>query len=176
MVECTLVSLYNRPQFIVFLKTWSLNPLFIRFCFSKKKKMSNIRGDANEKYLYHGTLPDTIDYICAQNFDFRMSGKHATKYGKGSYFATTATYSHNYSKEDSQGYFAMFVGQVLVGKYTKVMDCLLWSKIAILVVLDFLVRLKTLGTKIGYPISVLVWVVTQVNGQTIFQLKTFHVT
>ena len=70
----------------------------------------------------------------------------------------------------------MFVGQLLVGKYTKVMDCLLWSKIAILVVLDFLVRLKTLGTKIGYPISVLVWVVTQVNGQTIFQLKTFHVT
>ena len=83
--------------------------------------MSKNRGDANEKYLYHGTSPDTVNHICAQNFDFRMSGKNATKYGKGSYFATTASYSHGYTSKDSDGNFSMFVAQVLVGKYAQVL-------------------------------------------------------
>ena len=143
----------NAHKHKIITKSW-VKPLFIRFSFSKKKKISSIRGDANEKYLYHGTSPETIEYICAQNFDFRMSGKNATKYGKGSYFATTASYSHNYSKEDSQGYFTMFVGQVLVGRSTKVMDCLQGSKIGIFAVLEFGLNWKQwvpkLGTQLGY--------------------------
>lgn len=82
--------------------------------------MSKNRGNANEKYLYHGTSPETINNICAQNFDFRVSGKNATMFGKGSYFATTASYSHGYTSKDSSGYFSMFVAQVLVGKFTQV--------------------------------------------------------
>lgn len=82
--------------------------------------MSKNRGNANEKYLYHGTSPETINNICAQNFDFRVSGKNATMFGKGSYFATTASYSHGYTSKDSSGHFSMFVAQVLVGKFTQV--------------------------------------------------------
>ena len=62
--------------------------------------MTKNRGNANEKYLYHGTSPKVIDNICAQNFDFRMSGKNATMFGKGSYFASTALYSHKYTSKD----------------------------------------------------------------------------
>lgn len=84
--------------------------------------MQKNRGDANEKLLFHGTSPDTIDQICAQNFDFRMNGKNATLYGKGSYFATRALFSHVYASKDSDGNFSMFVAQVLVGKYTQVLS------------------------------------------------------
>ena len=83
--------------------------------------MTKNRGNANEKYLYHGTSPKTIDNICAQNFDFRMSGKNATMFGKGSYFASTALYSHKYTSKDFNGNFSMFVAQVLVGKFTQVL-------------------------------------------------------
>ena len=83
--------------------------------------MNQNRGDANKKFLFHGTSSNTIDHICAQNFDFRVSGKNATLYGKGSYFATTAAYSHGYTSKDSHGNFSMFLTQVLVGKYAKVL-------------------------------------------------------
>ena len=100
--------------------------------FSKRKKMSKNRGNANEKYLYHGTSPESIDSICAQNFDFRVSGKNATMFGKGSYFATTASYSHSDTSKDSNGHFSMFAAQVLVGKFTQVPTCLLHKKIIFL--------------------------------------------
>ena len=83
--------------------------------------MTKNRGNANKKYLYHGTSPKTIDNICVQNFDFRMSGKNATMFGKGSYFASTALYSHKYTSKDFNGNLSMFVAQVLVGKFTQVL-------------------------------------------------------
>lgn len=51
----------------------------------------------NERLLYHGSDMSVIDAICAQNFDWRLSGKHAVAYGQGSYFARDASYSHRYS-------------------------------------------------------------------------------
>ena len=87
--------------------------------------MKKCDGESNETYLYHGTSSDTIDQICAQNFDFRMSGKNATLYGKGSYFAISASYSDGFASQDHHGNRAMFLAQVLVGKYTQVMDMFL---------------------------------------------------
>ena len=92
------------------------------YFFSKKRKIKKYGGEPNEKYLYHGTSPDTVDQICAQNFDFRMSGKNARLYGKGSYFAISASYSDGFASEDNHGNRAMFLAQVLVGKCTQVMD------------------------------------------------------
>ena len=92
------------------------------FLFSKKKKMEK-KYSANEKFLYHGTSYDTADAICFQNFDFRLCGKNATSYGKGAYFSTSASYSHNYSKPDSENCYYMFIAQVLVGRYTVVGNC-----------------------------------------------------
>ena len=73
-----------------------------------------------ERRLFHGTTPDTIDAICQQGFDWRMCGRHGTKYGKGSYFARDANYSHCFtaSQDTPSPYKHMFLARVLVGSYT----------------------------------------------------------
>ena len=73
----------------------------------------------NEKRLFHGTSPETVEAICKQNFDWRLHGKNATVYGEGSYFALNASYSDAYAKEDVNSCRFMFVAKVLVGYYTK---------------------------------------------------------
>ena len=73
----------------------------------------------NEKRLFHGTSPETVEAICKQNFDWRLHGKNATVYGEGSYFALNASYSDAYAKEDTSSCRFMFVAKVLVGSYTK---------------------------------------------------------
>ena len=89
------------------------------FLFSKKKNMEKKRSP-NEKLLYHGTSYDVTDAIRFQNFDFRLCGKNATSFGKGTYFSTSASYSHHYSQPDSKGYYYMFIAQVLVGRHSVV--------------------------------------------------------
>ncbi|KAM3832886.1 protein mono-ADP-ribosyltransferase PARP12-like isoform 3-T3 [Vipera latastei] len=56
--------------------------------------------------------------ICGQNFDWRICGTHGTLYGKGSYFARDACYSHAYCKSKRQTK-TMFVARVLVGDYVQ---------------------------------------------------------
>lgn len=75
----------------------------------------------NELDLFHGTDSlNTCRGICVNNFDFRISGRNATLYGQGSYFATRAKLSHSYTKTDSQKDVRfMFRAKVLVGQYTK---------------------------------------------------------
>uniref|UniRef100_A0A8B9LLD8 Uncharacterized protein n=1 Tax=Astyanax mexicanus TaxID=7994 RepID=A0A8B9LLD8_ASTMX len=73
-------------------------------------------GRENEKLLFHGTEYKHIDAICQQNFDWRICGVHGTAYGKGSYFARDANYSHRYTNDS--GPRCMFVCRVLVGEYT----------------------------------------------------------
>ncbi|KAL7867455.1 hypothetical protein SRHO_G00088390 [Serrasalmus rhombeus] len=74
-------------------------------------------GKENEKLLFHGTESKHIDAICQQNFDWRICGVHGTAYGKGSYFARDARYSHSYTDNQS-GNRCTFVCRVLVGEYT----------------------------------------------------------
>lgn len=86
----------------------------------------------NEKRLFHGTSPESVEEICKENFDWRMCGKNATKFGEGSYFAVNASYSHNYATKDVavnasySGIYStrdspqfMFLAKVLVGSYTQ---------------------------------------------------------
>ncbi|XP_048248096.1 protein mono-ADP-ribosyltransferase PARP12-like [Haliotis rufescens] len=85
-------------------------------CMKKTLQMSNDQVNIDERQLFHGT--DTIDVvndICINNFDFRVSGKNATVYGKGAYFARDARYSHLYTKGRRR---YLFLARVLVGKYT----------------------------------------------------------
>ena len=67
----------------------------------------------NEKQLWHGTSPETVEKICKQGFDWRMVKTHA--YGKGSYFARDASYSNGYSECNDQGVSFMFFADVLAG-------------------------------------------------------------
>lgn len=86
----------------------------------KKDRMAKKSGkEPEERQLFHGTNPSTVEAICQQGFDWRMCGKNATFYGKGSYFASNANYSHCYSKHGvSRGNKQMFLAKVLVGSFT----------------------------------------------------------
>ncbi|XP_017355286.1 protein mono-ADP-ribosyltransferase PARP12 [Cebus imitator] len=72
----------------------------------------------DERQLFHGTSAMFVDAICQQNFDWRVCGLHGTSYGKGSYFARDAAYSHHYSKSDTQTH-TMFLARVLVGEFVR---------------------------------------------------------
>ncbi|XP_016117317.1 poly [ADP-ribose] polymerase 12-like [Sinocyclocheilus grahami] len=80
-------------------------------------KKNNGGRDVTEKQLFHGTDSTHLDAICHNNFDWRICGTHGTAYGKGSYFARDAKYSHGYTKDS--GTRSMFVCRILVGSYTK---------------------------------------------------------
>ncbi|CAL8240349.1 unnamed protein product [Gadus morhua 'NCC'] len=70
-----------------------------------------------ERKLFHGTDSKFIEPICCLNFDWRICGTHGTVFGKGSYFARDASYSHNYTSNAST-VRSMFVSRVLVGHHT----------------------------------------------------------
>ncbi|RVE56329.1 hypothetical protein OJAV_G00220130 [Oryzias javanicus] len=82
-----------------------------------KMKTHNGGSDVTEKLLFHGTDNRHIDAICRDNFDWRICGTHGTAYGKGSYFARDAKYSHSYTGNDQLR--TMFVSHVLIGSYTR---------------------------------------------------------
>ncbi|XP_066490232.1 protein mono-ADP-ribosyltransferase PARP12-like [Tiliqua scincoides] len=85
----------------------------------QKDQMKKANGgkDVDERLLFHGTNKMHVDAICQQNFDWRICGVHGTAYGKGSYFAKDASYSHNYTKSDSSSRI-VFLARVLVGEFT----------------------------------------------------------
>lgn len=60
-----------------------------------------------------------MEPICQQGFDWRLSGsKHGARYGKGSYFAVEASYSHNYSRvKAADENYRVFMAKVIVGSY-----------------------------------------------------------
>ncbi|XP_070612419.1 protein mono-ADP-ribosyltransferase PARP12-like isoform X2 [Erythrolamprus reginae] len=86
----------------------------------QKEQMKKLnRGkEIDERLLFHGTSTSHLSDICEQNFDWRICGTHGTLYGKGSYFAKDASYSHEYctSKRKAK---TMLVARVLVGNYVQ---------------------------------------------------------
>ncbi|XP_057290564.1 uncharacterized protein LOC130613242 [Hydractinia symbiolongicarpus] len=84
----------------------------------KKKELTKKVPSVNERTLYHGTEYTVVNAICAQNFDWRLCGKNATVYGHGSYFSTSAEYSHSYTTPDMAGVHYMFIAEVLLGRFT----------------------------------------------------------
>ena len=80
--------------------------------------LASKKTSINEKRLFHGTSPSAVEAICKQNFDWRLHGKNATKYGEGSYFALNSWYSDAYATQDDNSSKFMFVAKVLVGSYT----------------------------------------------------------
>ncbi|XP_038550565.1 protein mono-ADP-ribosyltransferase PARP12-like, partial [Micropterus salmoides] len=85
----------------------------------QKNQMKNNNGGRNvtEKKLFHGTDSKHVDVICHTNFDWRICGTHGTAFGKGSYFARDAKYSHSYTGDSDVK--SMFISRLLVGDYTR---------------------------------------------------------
>ncbi|NXA77855.1 PAR12 polymerase, partial [Thryothorus ludovicianus] len=86
----------------------------------QKEKMKRENGgkEVQEKLLFHGTDITSVKTICTHNFDWRTCGSNGSSYGKGSYFARDARYSHTYCQATPQG-CSMFVARVLVGDYVR---------------------------------------------------------
>ena len=71
---------------------------------------------ANEQRLFHATTRAASGAIVREGFDAHRAGQaHWTALGAGIYVATTAAFSHGYSREDAAGLRAMFVCAVLLG-------------------------------------------------------------
>ena len=86
--------------------------------FRRKSHLARKSGkQPEERQLFHGTDASTAEAISQQGFDWRMCGKHGTRYGKGTYFACRANYSHRYTQQGS-GRKMMFLARVLVGSFT----------------------------------------------------------
>nr|XP_033470322.1 protein mono-ADP-ribosyltransferase TIPARP-like [Epinephelus lanceolatus] len=70
-----------------------------------------------ERHLFHGTTKKASEDICYNNFDPRVAGVNGTSHGVGSYFASTASFSHTFSAVvASDEVRHMFLAKVLVGK------------------------------------------------------------
>ncbi|XP_071146125.1 uncharacterized protein [Mytilus edulis] len=102
-------------------KLWSEFETKKKHMHADAEKDNPTFSSIDERSLFHGT--DSLDVcrgICINNFDFRKSGKNATVFGEGSYFARDASYSHSYTKASSDfGDRYMFRAKVLVGKFTQ---------------------------------------------------------
>uniref|UniRef100_A0A8C5U869 PAR12 polymerase n=1 Tax=Malurus cyaneus samueli TaxID=2593467 RepID=A0A8C5U869_9PASS len=96
------------------------NPSLWKVFQWQKEKMKRENGgkEVKEKLLFHGSDVVSIQTVCARNFDWRICGSDGVNYGKGSYFAKDACYSHTYCKVSDLGRL-MFVARVLVGDYVK---------------------------------------------------------
>uniref|UniRef100_A0A8V5GBL6 Uncharacterized protein n=1 Tax=Melopsittacus undulatus TaxID=13146 RepID=A0A8V5GBL6_MELUD len=94
------------------------NPSLWKVFQWQKEQMKRENGgkDVNEKLLFHGTKTSFVESICIHNFDWRICGSNGTVYGKGSYFAIDASYSHSYCEVTVKNKI-MFVARVLVGDY-----------------------------------------------------------
>ncbi|CAH1238432.1 TIPARP [Branchiostoma lanceolatum] len=120
MGEDMIILQIERVQNLHLWKKYSMNKQLMmqKSLESRYGRDGGRRTHYDERKLFHGTDPDITKGICHQNFDFRLSGKNATVYGKGSYFAKEASYSHRYSKASPDGTRYMFLANVLVGMYT----------------------------------------------------------
>ncbi|KAM9293647.1 protein mono-ADP-ribosyltransferase PARP12-like isoform 2-T2 [Morus bassanus] len=96
------------------------NPSLWKVFQWQKEQMKRENGgkEVNEKLLFHGTKASFVEAICIHNFDWRICGSNGTNYGKGSYFARDASYSHAYCQAVVKPNI-MFVARVLVGNYVK---------------------------------------------------------
>ncbi|XP_025939721.1 protein mono-ADP-ribosyltransferase PARP12-like isoform X1 [Apteryx mantelli] len=96
------------------------NPALWQVFQWQKAQMKKVKKSrwVDERLLFHGTSPSHLSAICEQNFDWRVCGAHGTLYGRGSYFARDASYSHQYCPS-STGPQSMFVAHVLVGDFVQ---------------------------------------------------------
>ncbi|XP_046373440.2 protein mono-ADP-ribosyltransferase PARP14-like isoform X2 [Haliotis rufescens] len=74
-----------------------------------------------ERRLWHGTRSDVLTSINRDGFNRSFNGKNGTKFGKGVYFATEASYSaqKELSPKDDRGFKYIYLCQVITGIFTK---------------------------------------------------------
>ncbi|KAM4537347.1 uncharacterized protein PAE49_021685 [Odontesthes bonariensis] len=105
------------------LKIERLQNVHLRRAYEVQKKhiseKNRREGGAGERLLYHGTSLENRDAIETKGFNRSFSGKNATVFGQGTYFAVNANYSASptYSRPAADGTQVIFVARVLTGVY-----------------------------------------------------------
>ncbi|CAD5114818.1 DgyrCDS3858 [Dimorphilus gyrociliatus] len=102
-------------------------PLYKKYQTYKQsviKRIGNPDFDIETYPVWHGTSKSSIDAICKGHFDRNFAGKHAVRFGIGSYFAKNASYPINngYASRDEQGQKRLFLCRIITGKYCKGSD------------------------------------------------------
>ncbi|NWI19888.1 PAR12 polymerase, partial [Crypturellus soui] len=86
----------------------------------QKEQMKKENGgkEVEERLLFHGAQASFLELTCNANIDWRICGSNGTTYGKGTYFARDASYSHEYCQAAVKP-AVMFVARVLVGDFVE---------------------------------------------------------
>ncbi|XP_048249587.1 protein mono-ADP-ribosyltransferase PARP15-like [Haliotis rufescens] len=98
-----------------------LPKLYKQFQIERQTVQEEHPSQVNERILWHGTDIEAIPNINKYGFNRSYSGKHASQYGQGVYFAMSAIYSSDdkYSPPDTHGIKYIYQARVLTGRYTK---------------------------------------------------------
>ena len=77
-----------------------------------------MKGDSNERFLFHGTNHANCNSIIEQGFNRSFCGKNATAFGKGVYFSNEVNIPlmKTYSPEDDLGIKCVFMARVALGR------------------------------------------------------------
>jgi poly [ADP-ribose] polymerase 10/14/15 len=80
------------------------------------------KKEPNEIWAVHGSLLDSLENISANGFNRSYSGKNATVFGKGAYFAKTGNFTYScsprYAAPNTDGTQSMILARVVQGKST----------------------------------------------------------
>lgn len=90
------------------------NPILHNAYIKRREQIESVRGQVEEKQLFHGTSDSLITTIASEGYD-PTKNTHAA-YGYGTYFAKNAGYSMNYMHSKVSDVTYMFLADVLVGK------------------------------------------------------------
>ncbi|XP_064108035.1 protein mono-ADP-ribosyltransferase PARP12-like isoform X2 [Macrobrachium nipponense] len=98
------------------------NPYLYKAFQNKVKEMTAVYGSIQKvdvRQLFHGTKPDVVSNICAENFDWRLHGTSSGQsYGRGTYFSPNSGTSLGYCAVDRRGLRYLFIARVAVGSIT----------------------------------------------------------
>lgn len=98
------------------------NPYLYKAFQNKVKEMTAVYGSiqmVDVQQLFHGTKPDVVSNICAENFDWRLHGTSSGQsYGRGTYFSPKSATSLGYCGVDRLGHRYLFIALVAVGSIT----------------------------------------------------------
>ncbi|XP_032439355.1 protein mono-ADP-ribosyltransferase PARP14-like [Xiphophorus hellerii] len=118
----TVQQAFNKTAQNTIVKIKRLQNVHLRRTYEMQKKhiseKNKNEGGVVERLLYHGTSQENLNSIKTKGFNRSFSGKNATAYGQGTYFAVNASYSVGYSKPAADGTQTMFVARVLTGLFT----------------------------------------------------------
>ena len=113
---CDLLQLSYPNSCVLWINKVENQDLYKKY-LARREHILQKRGKIEEHTVFHGTKEANINSIAIDGFDASLNKISA--YGRGTYLASQASYSKEYSDVAHDGVSHMFVCKLLVGKITK---------------------------------------------------------